>query len=61
MLLSDRIFRGTPVLPHQAFGVAVIIAGALGGNLVKTARGRGRGERSALLVSLPRPPRLGVE
>jgi hypothetical protein len=49
------------VLPHQALGVAVIIAGALGGNLVKTARGRGGGERSALLVSLPRPPRLGAE
>ena len=63
VLLWDRIFRGTPVLPHQAFGVAVIIAGALGGNLVKTARGRGGGERSALLVSLPRPPRnrLGAE
>ena len=61
MLLWDRIFRGAPVLPHQAFGVAVIILGALGGNLVKTARGRGRGERSALLVSLPRPPRLGAE
>lgn len=56
VLVWDRLFRHTRLKLHQGVGVAIILAGAGLGNVLKTwtkRRKAAHDERTALLVTLP--------